>query len=126
MLSDETKFERLKGAQALAGAVPSPFDCYLVLRGLKTLELRMKQHSANGLAVARALEKDARIERVIHPALESHPQHELFKRQMRGFGGIVTLYLKGGKEETLNFVKALKVFTMAASFGACESLVDIP
>lgn len=126
MLNDEKRFARLQRAQSIAGAVPSPFDCFLVLRGLKTLELRMNQHAASGLAIAKYLEKNPRVQKVIHPELESHPQHELYKRQMRGFGGMIALYIRGGKEETKNFAQSLKVFTLAASFGACESLVDIP
>ena len=109
-----------------SGGVPSPFDCYLVNRGLKTLHLRMRQHQANGLAVAKHLEQHDMIERVLHPGLASHPQHELAKRQMRGFSGMVTCYIKGGLNESRAFLKTLKVFTLAESLGGFESLAEHP
>lgn len=109
MLSDTKLYERLKFLQNALGAIPSPFDSFLVGRGLKTLAVRMKEHSVNGLTIAKTLEKNARIEKVIYPGLESHPQHELFKRQMKGFGGMISIYIKGGLEESKTFLKSLKV-----------------
>lgn len=109
MLNDEELFKRMKFLQNALGAIPSPFDSFLVGRGLKTLALRMREHSANGLTVARALEKNPRVEKVIYPGLESHPQHELYKRQMKGFGGMISLYIKGGLDEAFIFLKNLKV-----------------
>lgn len=110
MLNDEELGKRMRFLQNALGAIPSPFDSYMVGRGLKTLAVRMKEHMANGLAVARSLEKNPRIEKVIYPGLESHPQHELYKRQMKGFGGMISIYIKGGKDEAITFLKALKVW----------------
>ncbi|KAK3752239.1 hypothetical protein QZH41_012250 [Actinostola sp. cb2023] len=114
------------------GSVPSPFDCYLANRGLKTLHLRMRQHAANAFAVAKFLEKDERCEKVLYPGLEAHPQHELAKQQMTGFGGMVTFYIKGGLEQAKEFLKKVKastiylVFTLAESLGGFESLCELP
>ncbi|XP_061325759.1 cystathionine gamma-lyase-like isoform X2 [Pezoporus flaviventris] len=119
-------YERLKFLQESLGAVPSPFDCYLCNRGLKTLHLRMKQHFHNALAVARFLESDSRVEKVIFPGLPSHPQHELIKRQCTGCPGMVTFYIKGSLKHAVNFLKNLKVFTLAESLGGFESLAEHP
>ncbi|RWS22095.1 cystathionine gamma-lyase-like protein [Leptotrombidium deliense] len=108
------------------GAVPSPFDCFLVNRGLKTLHVRMEQHMKNGLEVAHFLESHPAVKKVVHPGLKSHPQHELAMRQCSGFSGMVTFYIKGGLNEAKLFVKSLKVFTLAESLGGIESLVEIP
>lgn len=118
--------EKLRFLQNAAGSVPSPFDCYLVNRGLKTLHVRMKEHMKNGLAVAKFLEKHPLIEKVGHPGLPSHPQHELAKRQMRGFSGMVTFWHTGGLAESQKFLKAIKVFTLAESLGGFESLAELP
>lgn len=123
--SDELA-ERLKFLQNATGPVPSPFDSFLVNRGLKTLHVRMREHMKNGLAVAHFLEKDPRVESVIHPGLPSHPQHELAKRQMRGYSGMVSFYIKGGLKEAETFLKSLKVFTLAESLGGFESLAELP
>lgn len=109
MLNDEELFKRMKFLQNALGAIPSPFDSYMVGRGLKTLAVRMKEHQANGITIARALEKNPRIEKVLYPGLESHPQHSLYKRQMKGFGGMISIYIKGGLEESNVFLKSLKV-----------------
>ena len=116
MLNDQKLYEQIKQIQVIVGTIPSPFDCYLVIRGLKTLELRMNQHAKNGLAVAKSLEKNPRVLKVFHPGLESNPQHELYKKQMKGFSGMVSIYVKGGAEETNNFVKALKVLINKTKF----------
>nr|XP_009935694.1 PREDICTED: cystathionine gamma-lyase [Opisthocomus hoazin] len=119
-------YERLKYLQNSLGAVPSPFDCYLCNRGLKTLKVRMKQHFHNALAVARFLESDSRVEKVIFPGLPSHPQHELVKRQCTGCPGMVTFYIKGNLAHAATFLKSLKVFALAESLGGYESLAEHP
>jgi cystathionine gamma-lyase len=126
MLSDDELFKRLKFLQNAVGAVPSPFDCFMVGRGLKTLSLRMKMHMENGLKVAKALENNPRIVKLIYPGLESHPQHELYKKQMKGFGGMISIYIKGGLEEAKAVLKELKIFTLAESLGGYESLIEHP
>ncbi|KAK2540570.1 Cth [Columba guinea] len=119
-------YERLKFLQNALGAVPSPFDCYLCSRGLKTLQIRMKQHFHNALAVARFLESNPRVQKVIFPGLPSHPQHELVKRQCTGCPGMVTFYIKGNLENAATFLKNLKVFALAESLGGYESLAEHP
>jgi cystathionine gamma-lyase len=109
MLNDEALYKQMKYLQNAIGAVPAPFDCYMVSRGLKTLALRMRQHQENGIKLARALENNPRIVKLIYPGLESHPQHELYKRQMKGFGGMISLYIKGDLATTVKFLKSLKV-----------------
>ncbi|XP_067126848.1 cystathionine gamma-lyase [Centruroides vittatus] len=124
--NNEELYTRLLFLQNALGAVPSPFDCFLVNRGLKTLPIRMERHMENGLAVGRFLEKHPMVEKVLHPGLPSHGQHELAKRQCSGFSGMVSFYIKGGLEEAQTFVKSLKCFTLAESLGCVESLVEIP
>ncbi|CAI9739850.1 cystathionine gamma-lyase-like isoform X1 [Octopus vulgaris] len=125
-LNDDKMAARLRFLQNACGAVPSPFDCYLVNRGLKTLHVRMKEHQKNGLAVAKFLENNPRVVKILHPGLPSHPQYELAKRQMRGFSGMVSLYIKGGIEESKKFLQNLKLFTTAESLGGFESLIELP
>ena len=115
--------ERIKFLQNAMGIVPSPFDCFMVNRSLKTLELRMQQHMKNGLAVAKFLQSHPRVERVIHPYLPSHPQHELALKQTSGHSGMVSFYLKG---DATKFLKSLKLFTLAESLGGYESLAELP
>uniref|UniRef100_A0A182JKI4 cystathionine gamma-lyase n=1 Tax=Anopheles atroparvus TaxID=41427 RepID=A0A182JKI4_ANOAO len=124
--NDEQIYEKLKFLQNATGIVPSPFDCYLVNRSLKTLALRMERHKINSLAIAKFLETHPKVERVIHPGLESHPQHELAKRQTYGHSGIMSFYIRGGLDEASNFLKALDVFTLAESLGGYESLAELP
>ena len=112
--------------QNATGAVPGPFDSWLVLRGLKTLPLRMKAHCENALAVAEFLSEHARVERVMYPGLPSHPQYELTRRQMRGPGGMVSFIAKGGYEAALDIVRKTKIFTLAESLGGVESLIEHP
>uniref|UniRef100_A0A4D5R9J9 cystathionine gamma-lyase n=1 Tax=Scolopendra viridis TaxID=118503 RepID=A0A4D5R9J9_SCOVI len=119
-------YEKLKFLQNAIGAVPSPFDCFLVNRGLKTLHLRMREHMKNGLAVAAFLEKHPLVEKVIHPGLPSHPQHELALKQCSGFSGMTSFYLKGGLTETQKFLQNLKLITLAESLGGYESLAEHP
>ncbi|NXU50256.1 CGL lyase, partial [Turnix velox] len=123
--SDEL-YERIKFLQISLGAVPSPFDCYMCNRGLKTLQIRMKQHFLNALAVARFLESHPLVEKVIFPGLPSHPQHELVKRQCTGCPGMVTFYIKGTLKNATAFLKNVKVFCLAESLGGLESLAEHP
>ncbi|XP_074859616.1 cystathionine gamma-lyase isoform X2 [Carettochelys insculpta] len=119
-------YERLKFLQNAIGAVPSPFDCYLCNRGLKTLHIRMKQHFHNALVVAQYLESNPRVEKVIYPGLPSHPQHELMKRQCSGCPGMITFYIKGNLDHANIFLKNLKLFALAESLGGYESLAEHP
>jgi len=126
MLSNEELYSKLKFNQNAIGAVPSPFDCFLVLRGIKTLALRMERHNYNALKIAEYLESHPRVEKVNYPGLKSHPQHELAKKQMTGFGGILSFQIKGNLKDVKNFVKKLKIIAIAESLGGVESLVDHP
>lgn len=112
--------------QNALGGVPGPMDCYLALRGLKTLAVRMEQHCRNAMALARALDGRPGIRRVLYPGLPSHPHHELARSQMAGFGGMVSLILEGDFERTKRFCSALKVFALAESLGGVESLCCHP
>ncbi|WP_217537903.1 cystathionine gamma-synthase [Stenotrophomonas sp. GbtcB23] len=118
--------EQMAFLQNSIGGVQGPFDSFLALRGLKTLPLRMKAHCANALALAQWLEKHPAIEKVIYPGLTSHPQHELATRQMNGYGGIVSIVLKGGFEAAKRFCEKTELFTLAESLGGVESLVNHP
>jgi cystathionine gamma-lyase len=122
----KTLYARLKFLQNAIGAVPGPFDCWLVLRGIKTLAVRMKQHEQNAMAVAQFLEQHPKVERVIYPGLTSHPGHELAGRQMRGYGGMLTFFLKGGLQESVKFLSSVQIFTLAESLGGVESLIEHP
>lgn len=115
--------KQLRYIQNALGIVPSPFDCHQVNRSLKTLEVRMEKHMANGLAVAKFLENHPHVEQVFHPLLPSHPQYELAKRQQTGHSGMVTFYINGDSHK---FLKALKIFTLAESLGGYESLAELP
>jgi cystathionine beta-lyase/cystathionine gamma-synthase len=112
--------------QTAIGAVPGPWDAYLTLRGAKTLAVRMREHEKNAAEVARFLVERDDVEAVFYPGLESHPQHELAKRQMSGFGGVVSLRVRGGKARALEFARGLRVFNLATSLGGVESLVCSP
>lgn len=112
--------------QNAIGAVPGPWDAYLTLRGAKTLAVRMREHEKNAAEVARFLAGREDVETVFYPGLESHPQHELAKRQMSGFGGVVSLRVRGGKERALAFARGLRIFNLATSLGGVESLVCSP
>lgn len=118
--------ERLAWLQNAVGAVPGPVDCFLVLRGIRTLGVRMRAHHRNGLAVAESLERSSRVQAVHYPGLPSHPQAELAHRQMSGFGGMVSVELKGGERAARRFLKALRIFTLAESLGGVESLAEHP
>lgn len=118
--------EKLAFLQNSVGAIQGPFDSFLALRGLKTLPLRMKAHCGNALALAQWLENQPTVEKVIYPGLPSHPQHEFAKRQMHGFGGIVSIVLKGGFDAARRFCERTELFTLAESLGGVESLVNHP
>ena len=118
--------EQLRFLQFAVGAIASPFDCFLALRGLKTLALRMQRHNENGLAIAQYLATHQHVEEVIYPGLTSHPQHALASQQMRGFTGMVSLRIKGGYAETARFLENLQLFTLAESLGGVESLACHP
>ena len=118
--------ERLRFLHNAVGSIAGPFDSFLALRGLKTLALRMERHCANALKIARWLEAHPKVARVIYPGLESHPQHALAKKQMSGFGGIVTATLKGDLSATRRFLERTQLFTLAESLGGVESLIEHP
>lgn len=120
------QMEQIRFLQFAAGAVPSPFDCYLVQRGLKTLSLRMERHCQNAQLIAEKLQEYPQIEEVLYPGLPSHPGHELAKKQMCGFGGIVSIKMKGDLDRTKGFCSSLKVFSLAESLGGVESLCNHP
>ena len=124
--SYEDEFRDMKFYQNAAGAVPGPWDSWLVLRGLKTLAVRMREHERNALRLARYLEKHPAVDRVFYPGLPSHPQHELAASQMSGFSGMISVELKGGFEAVEHFVSRLKLFTLGESLGGVESLVCYP
>lgn len=122
----EDLYETLKFHQNAVGAVPGPFDCWLVLRGVKTLAVRMREHEKNAAAIAAFLEQHPAIEKVYYPGLKSHPQHELAKRQMHGFGGMVSCVVRGGGEAAARFLQSTKLFALAESLGGVESLIGHP
>jgi cystathionine gamma-lyase len=124
--SDEALHARLAFLQNAVGGVPSPMDSFLVLRGLKTLPVRMERHARNALAVARFLEGHPKVERVVYPGLAAHPQHALARRQMSGFGGMVTFVVRGGVPAATAFLRAVRIFACAESLGGVESLVEHP
>ncbi|MFZ4590083.1 MAG: trans-sulfuration enzyme family protein [Ignavibacteria bacterium] len=123
--SDDSIAEKLKFLQNSIGSVPAPFDCFLILRAIKTLPLRMQAHNDNAIAIADNLLNNKKIVKVFYPGLESHPQHETAKRQMRGFGGIISIDL-GSYEKARKFCDGLKIFQIAESLGGVESLVCHP
>ncbi|CAN8004492.1 unnamed protein product, partial [Ixodes hexagonus] len=124
--NDKEIYDKLRFFQNAAGAVPSPFDCFLVNRGLKTLHVRMERHMENGLKVAKFLSSHPLVEKVLHPGLPSHPQHELAMRQSSGFSGMLSFYIKGGLAEAKRFLENTKIITLADSLGAVESLAELP
>jgi cystathionine beta-lyase/cystathionine gamma-synthase len=123
--NDPTIAERLTFLQKSLGAVPGPFDCWLVLRGLKTLALRMRRHSENARAIAAWLEQQEMVERVLYPGLPGHPGHEIAKRQMRDFGGMIS-FLVDTEETAVELVAKTKLFQLAESLGGVESMIEHP
>ena len=125
-VEDDTLAERLRFTQNAAGAVPSPFDCYLALRGMKTLALRMERHCQNARAVVDVLVGHPAVETVLYPQLPDHPGHAAAARQMRDFGGMVSFTMRGGEAAALTVVGRTKLFALAESLGAVESLIEHP
>ena len=124
--SDAALVEKLRFLQNSVGAVPSPFDCFLVLRGLKTLAVRMKGHVESAQKIAAFLEARPEVERVYYPGLASHPQHALARKQMRGPGGMISFVVKGGLPAARRFLEKTELFTLAESLGGVESLIEHP
>nr|QHX41454.1 cystathionine gamma-lyase-like protein [Halisarca dujardinii] len=118
--------DKLTFYQYAVGAVPSPFDCYMVNRGLKTLHVRMRMHQENAMAVAKFLETSPHVVKVLYPGLPSHPTHEVAKRQCKGYSGMVSFVLKGDLSNVTKFSQSTKVFILAESLGGYESLIDVP
>ena len=118
--------DKIAFIQNSVGAVPSPFDCFLVLRAIKTLSLRMERHNMNGMKVAKFLANHKKISHVVYPGLTSHPQHRIAKKQMSGFGAVITFFHKGNLKEIKKFMQKLEIFTIAESLGGVESLIESP
>jgi cystathionine gamma-synthase len=125
-VDDDALADRLRFTQNAAGAVPAPFDCYLVLRGLKTLAVRMDRHCSNARAVVDLLVRHPAVERVLYPQLPDHPGHAAAAKQMRDFGGMVSFTVRGGAEAAKRIASRTEVFTLAESLGAVESLIEHP
>jgi len=127
MMTNDKKFHHdVWVLQNSIGPCQSPFDSWLVLRGIKTLAIRMEAHQKNAIKIAKWLESHKKVERVIYPGLKSHPQHAIAKKQMDGFGGMITFFLKGGIKESKKWLETVKLFALAESLGGVESLVDHP
>lgn len=125
VLNDEKKADKIKSIQNLSGAIPSPFDCWLIARGIQTLHLRVTKQAENAFKLAEYLESHPKIEKVLYPGLESHPQHLIAKKQQHyGFGAMLSVLIKGTIEETIIISTKLKYFTLATSLGGVESLVE--
>jgi cystathionine gamma-lyase len=118
--------KRLHFLQNCTGGIPGPFDCFLAQRGMKTLHVRMEAHMRGAAQIVDYLLKHPKIEKVTYPGLASHPQHELAKKQMRGFGGMITFVIKGGFAEAKTFLSSLKIIALAESLGGVESLAEHP
>ena len=125
-LNEPSLYKRLKFLQNAAGATPSPFDCFLTLRGVKTLALRMREHAKNALEIARFLQEHPRVRRVYYPGLPKHSGHDIAASQMDGFSGIVSFEVKGGLSEARRVLGRLHLFKIAESLGGVESLVELP
>lgn len=126
VVKDQELGEKLAFLQNSIGGIQGPFDSFLALRGLKTLALRMERSSNNAAAIAAMLENHSAVDRVVYPGLESHPGHEVAKRQMDAFGGMVTIYLKGGLDAATTMLERVELFTLAESLGGVESLIEHP
>jgi cystathionine gamma-lyase len=119
-------YDKLYFIHKSIGAVPAPFDCYMTIRGIKTLSIRVERQNFNALEIAKFLEKHEKVEKVLYPGLESSPYFEVAKSQQKGFGGVISFYIKGGIEESKKFLKSLKIFILAESLGSVESLAEHP
>ncbi|KAL0901356.1 hypothetical protein ABMA27_006635 [Loxostege sticticalis] len=126
VLNDSALVQKLRFLQNAMGAVPAPFDCYLVNRSLKTLALRMQRHRTSSLAIAKWLQQHPKVTEVMHPGLPTHPQHEIAKKQTSGHSGVFSFKHSGGLKESRKFLSSLKVFTLAESLGGYESLAGLP
>ena len=126
MTNKKAVYQKLWTLHNSLGPSQSPFDSWLVLRGIKTLAIRMKAHEENAQKIASFLEKHEKVERVLYPGLKSHPQHTLAKQQMDGFGGMITFFIKGGLVESRKFLERVKLFRLAESLGGVESLIEHP
>ncbi|PIP90479.1 MAG: cystathionine gamma-synthase [Bdellovibrionales bacterium CG12_big_fil_rev_8_21_14_0_65_38_15] len=126
MYNDKKMNQDFFRLQNSIGPAQSPFDSWLVLRGLKTLAVRMRAHEQGAIKIAKWLENHKQVERVVYPGLASHPQHKLAKKQMSGFGGMITFFIKGGVKESKKFLQGLELFALAESLGGVESLVEHP
>jgi cystathionine gamma-lyase len=126
IFKDATLRDRVAFLQNAVGAVISPMDSFMVLRGTKTLHVRMDRHEQNARTLATWLSQHPQVERVIYPGLESHPQHALAKKQQRGFGGMISFVLKGNLDSARRFLSTCKLFTLAESLGGVESLIEHP
>ena len=126
VLNDDDLHARLKFLQNAVGAVPGPFDCFLVLRGIKTLPLRMERHSANAMQIANWLASHPRVADVLYPGLASHPGHAIAARQMSAFGGMISFIPKGGPAEARRIAESTRLFALAESLGGVESLIEVP
>ncbi len=124
--SNKEVTERMGFLQNAIGSVPSPFDCFLILRGVKTLAVRMDRSSSNALEIASFLESHPQVERVIYPGLKSHPQYEVAHRQMKAGGGMISMIIKGGLDSSRRFLETVRVFSLAESLGGVESLIEHP
>ncbi len=126
ILNNKETYEKVKFYQNAIGGTPGPFDSWLVLRGIKTLAVRMKKHEENAMKIAEFLEKHSKVKKVHYPGLKSHPQHELAKKQMSGFGGMISIEINGDKEATKKIIESTKLFSLAESLGGVESLINHP
>jgi cystathionine gamma-lyase len=126
MTSDDALAARLRFVQNAAGAVPGPMDCFMLLRSTKTLHVRMQRHCENAARIASWLASHAKVEKVIYPGLDSHPQHALATKQMKGFGGMISVVVKGGMDASRRMLEKVKLFSLAESLGGVESLIEHP
>ncbi len=126
VMNDRELFNKIRFFQNALGAAPGPFDCFLALRGIKTLAVRMERHAENAMKIAQFLENHSKVRKVIYPGLKSHPQHELAKKQMSGFGGMITFFIKGGLASARSFLERVEIFSLAESLGGVESLIEHP
>jgi cystathionine gamma-lyase len=124
--SNDDYYERLKFCQNAVGSVPGPFDCWLVLRGIKTLALRMRRHEKNAMAISDWLSDHAGVRKVIYPGLESHPHHDIARKQMSGFGGLISFEVDGDRDAAVRVLDKVQVFSLAESLGGVESLIEHP
>jgi cystathionine beta-lyase/cystathionine gamma-synthase len=126
VVKDKELYDKLAFLQNAVGAVPGPMDCFLVLRGIKTLPIRMDRHAENAAAIVELLEKHPKVDKLIYPFHTSHPQSKLAKQQMKNGGGMISFTVKGGRAAAIKAAEATKIFTLAESLGGVESLIEVP